>query len=171
MKIKHLLCFALLLLIFCGCRSKEHLTKQEKKALTEAREKLGLEADKHDNARLLSECASWLGVPYVYGGNTKNGVDCSGFTCAIYNNVYGKKLHRRSRDQYHKDVNRKKRASLKQGDLVFFTSPRSGGECGHVGIFLKNDKFIHASSSRGIVVDNLNGRYWQRNWLGGGEVK
>ena len=90
---------------------------------------------------------------------------------AIFQNVYGKKLHRRSRDQYLKDVNKKKRNSLRQGDLVFFTTSNSGNECGHVGIFLKDDKFIHASSSRGVIVDNLNNNYWTKHWLSGGTVK
>lgn len=159
------------LLLITGCKSKQNITVKENKALSAAQVKLGIRADKHDDVGLLTECASWLGVPYAYGGNTKQGVDCSGFTCAVYKNVYGKKLHRRSRDQYHKDVSKKKRSSLKQGDLVFFTSPNSGRECGHVGIFLKEDLFIHASSSRGIVVDNLNGKYWEKHWLSGGAVK
>ncbi|MBR1712165.1 MAG: C40 family peptidase [Alloprevotella sp.] len=131
---------------------------------------LGIQHSRHDNAKLLEECASWLGTPYVYGGNSRSGVDCSGLTCAIYNTVYGKKLHRRSRDQHAKDAQPRQRRSLRQGDLVFFTSPRSGGQCGHVGIYLKDGKFIHASSSRGVVVDHLDQRYWQQHWLGGGSV-
>ena len=171
MKKSYTLLLLLSMLLLTACRSKQNMTKPDKKTYTAAQAKLGIEADRHDDARLLTECASWLGVPYSYGGNTKRGVDCSGFTCAVFQNVYGKKLHRRSRDQYHKDVTHKKKSSLRQGDLVFFTSPNSGKECGHVGIFLKEDKFIHASSSRGVVVDNLNGKYWLRHWLSGGTAK
>lgn len=140
-------------------------------AAARAANALGITYSRHDNKALLEACADWLGVPYAYGGNTKKGVDCSGFTCYIYNKVYGKRLHRRSRDQYGKDVRRKKKSHLRQGDLVFFTSPKSRGECSHVGIYLKENKFVHASSSRGVVVDRLEGSYWQRNWLSGGEVK
>lgn len=133
--------------------------------------RLGIDIDRTDDHALLKECAAWLGTPYAYGGNTKQGVDCSGFTCAIYNNVYGVQLHRRSRDQYEKDVRRKKKGALQMGDLVFFSTSGSGNVCGHVGIFLKDGKFVHASSSRGVVVDRLESNYFVRHWLSGGEVK
>lgn len=140
-------------------------------AVRKAASALGVTYSHADNPTLLQACAEWLGVPYVYGGNTKDGVDCSGFTCQIYRSVYGKKLHRRSRDQHEKDVRHKSRSRLRQGDLVFFSSPSSSGSCGHVGIYLKENKFIHVSSSRGVVVDCLDGKYWTRNWLGGGEAR
>lgn len=133
--------------------------------------RLGIDIDRTDDHALLKECAAWLGTPYAYGGNTKQGVDCSGFTRAIYNNVYGVQLHRRSRDQYEKDVRRKKKGALQMGDLVFFSTSGSGNVCGHVGIFLKDGKFVHASSSRGVVVDRLESNYFVRHWLSGGEVK
>ena len=133
--------------------------------------KLGLSPDlRNDNARLLNECASWLGTRYVYGGNTRNGIDCSALTLAIYKNVYGKRLHRRSIDQYEKDVRRISKGDLRQGDLIFFTSPRSGGRCGHVGIYLRDGFFLHASSSRGVVVSHLSGSYYQKHYLGCGRV-
>ncbi|MBR1593666.1 MAG: C40 family peptidase [Alloprevotella sp.] len=137
----------------------------------EAASRLGLKPDyRRDNGRLLTECASWVGTPYRYGGNTKAGVDCSALTLHIYNKVYGKKLHRRSRDQFEKDVRRIARSDMQQGDLVFFTSPRSGGHCGHVGIYLRDGYFLHASSSRGVVVSHLDGKYYQQHWLGAGRV-
>lgn len=159
------------LLFLCACGSHKSLSKEEMRQIVQTANQLGIEIDRTDDHTLLIECATWLGVPYVYGGNTKRGVDCSGFTCAIYNKVYNVQLHRRSRDQYAKDVHRKKKQALEMGDLVFFTSPGSNGACGHVGIFLKDGKFIHASSSRGVVVDRLSADYFVRNWLGGGEVK
>lgn len=133
--------------------------------------RLGITPDRHDDVTLLEACAAWLGTPYAYGGNSRKGVDCSGLTCQIFSAVYGKKLHRRSADQYEKDVTLKRREHLRPGDLVFFTSPGSRGRCGHVGIFLKDGKFIHASSTRGVVVNHLDERYWRENWLGGGRVR
>ena len=139
--------------------------------LNTAATKLGLKPDlRRDNARLLSACASWLGTPYVYGGNGRKGIDCSALTLAIYKDVYGKRLHRRSIDQYEKDVLRISRTYLRQGDLIFFSSPRSGGRCGHVGIYLRDGYFLHASSSRGVVVSHLDGSYYQRHYLGCGRV-
>lgn len=171
--IRHLLflggCVCLLLFI-CACGTHKQLSREEMRTIVHSANRLGIEIDRTDDHALLNECAAWLGVPYVYGGNSKRGVDCSGLTCAIYNKVYGISLHRRSRDQYAKDIKRKKKGALQMGDLVFFTSPGSNGACGHVGIFLKDDKFIHASSSRGVVVDRLESKYFTRNWLAGGEV-
>lgn len=162
---------ACLFLLICSCGSHRSVSREEMRTIVHAANRLGVEIDRGDDHALLIECASWIGVPYVYGGNTKRGVDCSGFTCAVYDKVYGIKLHRRSRDQYEKDVRRKRKGVLQLGDLVFFTSPNANGVCNHVGIFLKDGKFVHASSSRGVVVDNLSGNYFVRNWLSGGEVK
>lgn len=153
--------------------SRSHHSHSAKAAemLATASQRLGLAPDyRRDNARLLGECAAWIGTPYVYGGNTQRGVDCSGLTLAIYKKVYGKKLHRRSRDQYEKDVRRIRRDDMQQGDLVFFTSPRSGGRVGHVGIYLRDGYFLHASSTRGVVVSHLDGNYYRKHWVGAGRV-
>ena len=58
---------------------------------------------------------------------------------------------------------------LQEGDLVFFTTPGSGKKCGHVGIYLKGDRFIHASTSRGVMVSSLNESFWDKHWLCGGQ--
>lgn len=151
--------------------TRESYGSHAAKMVDEAAVRLGLKPDyRRDNGRLLTECASWVGTPYRYGGNTKAGVDCSALTLNIYNKVYGKKLHRRSRDQFEKDVRRITRDDMQQGDLVFFTSPRSGGFCGHVGIYLRDGYFLHASSSRGVVVSHLDGNYYRQHWLGAGRV-
>ena len=125
--------------------------------------------DEDDDRKLMLECASWLGVKYRYGGNNKNGVDCSGLTCNIYRNVYSHSLHRSSFDQYSKDVKKIKRKKLKSGDLVFFATG-SSDRVSHVGIYLKDNLFIHASSSRGVVVSDLDQKYYKERWVSGGEV-
>jgi cell wall-associated NlpC family hydrolase len=65
------------------------------------------------------------------------------------------------------------RSSLSSGDLVFFATSgkKTAGNINHVGIYLKNNKFIHASSSRGVVVDDLSSSYYVQNWVSGGKVK
>lgn len=134
---------------------------------TQAANALGIRSERSDNHRLLESCASYLGTPYKYGGNTREGLDCSGLTSNVYSEVYGIPLHRRSIDQFEKDVPSISTTHLRQGDLVFFTT-NSKGTCSHVGIYLKDGRFIHASTKRGVVVDELSDSYYAPRFLGGG---
>jgi NlpC/P60 family len=116
---------------------------------------------------LLENVDQWYGVRYRTGGNTKSGVDCSGFTVAVYNAVYGIALPRVSRDQYR--ISRKiSTTELQEGDLVFFNTNGSG--VSHVGIYLGNNKFIHASVSRGIMVSGLFEPYYLKRYYGAGRI-
>ncbi len=133
--------------------------------------KLGFDVDETDDWPLLIEVSKWIGVPYLYGGNTKRGVDCSGLTTQVFNTVYGIKLHRRSIEQYTKDCKSVAQKHLQMGDLVFFATGSSQTTVSHVGIYLKRNKFIHASSSRGVVVSNLSENYYKKHWISGGRVK
>ena len=142
--------------------------------LVRAGNKLGFDIEEDDNWNLMLEAASRIGTPYKYGGTIKGlGVDCSGLNAAIYKNVYGKVLHRRSADQFALDCKKIKQHKLKQGDLLFFSTleDKSIDNINHTGIYLRNGLFIHASSSRGVVIDNLHTPYFQRCWVTGGRVK
>lgn len=157
----------LTLVTMASCRTKQQATDIDYRALVRAADKLGFDIEEHDNHTLMLEAASWVGTPYKYGGNTRTGVDCSGLTCAIYDKVYRLQLPRRSIDQYNSSLRMAvSQEHLQQGDLLFFSSPNSQGRCAHVGIHLKNHKFIHASSTRGVVIDNITGRYWQKHFIG-----
>lgn len=159
-------------LLMASCSTKSHLTQRDYRALAKAGITLGMDIDYNDDHKLFLEASKWMGTPYRYGGNSKRGVDCSGLTRQIYRKVYHKRLSRRSDDQYTKDCKKiRRKGALQQGDLVFFSTPGSGKKCGHVGIFLKDGKFIHASSSRGVVVDRLDSNYWKKHWLSGGSVR
>lgn len=101
---------------------------------------------------------SWQGVPYEWGGNGRGGVDCSGLAVAVYRSLYGIRLPRTTQDQV-----RVGRAvpfgQLRPADLVFFRD-RDGSR--HVGIYLRNRMFIHASKSRGgVVVSRLDAPHWR----------
>ena len=169
------LCCLTLLLLLSSCHSSRSMYKDvDMRELARAGLALGFDIEEHDNWRLMVESAKWLGVPYKYGGNTKSGVDCSGLTTAIYKTVYNKNLHRRSADQYIEDCRNVSRTGLSSGDLVFFVTSgdsKSAKNINHVGIYLKGSKFIHASSSRGVVVDDLNSTYYVQHWVAGGHVK
>ena len=160
--------FLLLLVTFHSCSTQKNFSNTNFRALAYAGSALGIRIEEHDDHALFLEAATWLGTPYVAGGTTRSGLDCSGLTMAIYARIYNKQLHRRSVEQYERDVQLKERCQLQQGDLVFFRTPNSSEQCGHVGIFLKDDKFIHAGS-RGVVVESLEGSYWQKYWLAGGK--
>lgn len=132
---------------------------------------LGFDVEETDDWPLLIEASQWIGVKYVYGGNTKKGIDCSGLTSQIFKKVYNISLHRTARDQYMSDCRQVKRDKLQMGDLVFFATGKSRTTVSHVGIYLKNNQFIHASSSRGVVVSDLTSNYYVSNWVSGGRVR
>ncbi|PXV62677.1 lipoprotein Spr [Dysgonomonas alginatilytica] len=123
------------------------------------------------NIPLYAEASLWLGVPYRYNGNSKSGSDCSGFVSQVYQRVYGKKLQRSSENQAKKDVHKVRKGGLKTGDLVFFSTSPKSKNIDHVGIFLKDGYFIHASTSRGVIVSHLEEDYYKKTWKKGGRVK
>lgn len=119
--------------------------------------------------RLVSEARKWLGVPYSYGGNSRKGVDCSGMVVAVYRDAASLKLPRSSADQhrYCRDISRK---DLEAGDLVFFKGS-SKGKVSHVGIYIGDNKMIHASSSRGVIVSDLAEKYYISHYHASGRVE
>ena len=133
--------------------------------------KLGFTVNRKDDLPLLEEVSRWLGTPYRYGGTTRTGADCSGFVGAVYKNVYHKSLQRTVVNIYNKDCQRIGKRRLKPGDLVFSTSP-SGKKrtLNHMGIYLKNGYFAHASTSKGVMVNHLSENYYKKGWRKSGRV-
>ena len=162
----------LLLCTACGTRQKVALPT-DFKGPKELSRLYGVRITPNDNIYLYNEGAKWLGTPHRLGGSTKRGVDCSGFVAILYREIYGKQLARSSADMLKHNCKKVGRDKLKEGDLVFFRTSQRGGRKTptHVGIYLKNGKFIHTSTSRGVVVSSLSEPYYQRTWIGGGRVK
>lgn len=129
---------------------------------------LGLKYDEGDNAALYEAVNSWLGVPYKYGGSDRSGIDCSAFVGRIYKEVYGVTLHRTTNDMLN-DVTLYGKGQLQEGDILFFTN--SKGKVSHVGIYLKDGLFAHASTSNGVSVSRVEDTYWSRHFYKGGRVK
>lgn len=128
---------------------------------------LNMEVESLPSKPLLEAVDEWYGVRYRSGGNTKTGVDCSGFTLAVYSAVYGMMIPRVSREQYR--ISRKiSTTELKEGDLVFFNT--TGRGVSHVGVYLGNNKFIHASVSRGVMVNDLFENYYLKRFVGAGRI-
>lgn len=116
---------------------------------------------------LNNEISNWIGTPYKFGGNDKNGVDCSGLVCAIYKKVYSKSIPRTSKQQFEA-CKRVPFENLKEGDLVFFDFEKKG--VSHVGIYLRDGKFLHASSSKGVIIADINNPYFKSHFVGGGRI-
>jgi cell wall-associated NlpC family hydrolase len=108
----------------------------------------------------------YLGVPYKWGGTTRDGMDCSALTRAVYREAYGVELPRTSRQMYRLGKEVPVPTQLQAGDLVFFRIDTSGPGVSHVGIYVGDGRFAHASSSRGGVIDPLSSPYFNKRYAG-----
>ncbi|MFS1539849.1 MAG: bifunctional murein DD-endopeptidase/murein LD-carboxypeptidase [Candidatus Phlomobacter fragariae] len=110
--------------------------------------------------KILDQYANWRGVAYRFGGTTKKGIDCSAFTQRMFSEQFGINLPR-STDKQQYTGHWVKQQNLLPGDLVFF---RTGTTNRHVGIYIGNDKFVHASTSSGVTVSAINDDYWSKRY-------
>ncbi len=129
---------------------------------------IGVDEKEVKNKKLYSFISDWYGTPYKYGGCDKNGTDCSCFTDNLYAAVYQKKLPRSATDMV-KDCDKVKSDSVKEGDLIFFKI--KSNEVSHVGVVLKNHKFVHATTSKGVVINDINETYYQKYFYCYGKIK
>ncbi|HKG69026.1 MAG TPA: NlpC/P60 family protein [Segetibacter sp.] len=122
--------------------------------------------EKLTNVNLLKSIDEWWGTEYCMGGSTKNCIDCSAFTQMMMQNVYKITVPRTAQAQYKlsKQINLE---DLNEGDLVFFRT-NGGHNITHVGIYLLNNKFVHASTTKGVMVSDLNDIYWKPRYKGAG---
>lgn len=107
-------------------------------------------------AALYEQLAEWRGTPYRLGGKSKRGIDCSGFV----QNTFQRRFHSalpRTTEQQVREGKKIPRSQLRTGDLVFF---RTGRGVRHVGIYLNDGQFIHASKSAGVTQSDMNDSYW-----------
>ena len=124
----------------------------------------GTNAPSTGREKMMMEIIKYMNTPYKFGGESKNGIDCSAFTQAIYNscNIH---LLRSAREQYTQGISIDNKNELKFGDLVFFNT-RKSVRPGHVGIYIGDNLFVHASSSNGVIVTPLNSEYYLERFMG-----
>ena len=117
--------------------------------------------------RVLLDVVSTLGVPYEHGGMSKEGMDCSGFTSYVYRDAAHRSLPRSVDGQFQAGREVEK-DSLQFGDLVFFNT--TGESPSHVGIYIEDDLFAHASVSSGVTLSSLESTYYSRRYVGARRV-
>lgn len=132
--------------------------------------RLDIKLDKKDNKKLYKELKRWLGTPYVYAAHTcGEGTDCSGMVMEVYLKIYDIKVHRNSAKMLEENCRIIDLDDLREGDLVFFCT-NGDSRVSHVGIYLKDNKFVHASSSRGVTVDDLRQNYYATHFYAAARV-
>lgn len=165
-----LLCLALLLLMG-SCRSKKSVTVASGRYQPGIpRQEVLIEPSLDGVQRdLVKEAMTWIGTPYLYGGHSRSGTDCSGLVMEVFRTAAGKKLPRTTVEQ-EAYCRRIKRQQLAAGDLVFFGGTKGGGRVTHVGLYIGGDQMIHASTSRGVMVSRIDGTYFGPRYHGAGRV-
>ena len=158
MSIKTITTFIAISMLFTGCGTlpdRSNHAPQIQSAPPSSQ--LDLTPDKIKQ-RLYSQHKLWQGTRYKLGGLSKKGVDCSGFVLLTFKEQLGITLPRTTREQAKKGTTIS-RSQLKAGDLVFF---KTSIKVRHVGIYIEDEKFLHASTSKGVMISDLNNSYWRK---------
>ncbi|MGB9702336.1 MAG: C40 family peptidase [Candidatus Kapaibacteriota bacterium] len=149
-----------LAIAFSGCQSVTRFTNNENQNSMSSKSKnnkieknnnIIYKGEANDNNYIIEVAENWIGTPYQYGGDSKKGVDCSAFVQNVYSSL-GVNLPRTAQQQYN-FIPRISQDELKPGDLIFFGKNSS---VSHVAIYIGNGKMIHASSSQGVIKQDLN---------------
>ena len=159
----------LLIFFFASCSSRKNVssTKTNSDLKNKYALQLNVQAKEIKNEKLYLFIDDWYGTPYKYGGLDKNGVDCSGFVSALYNKVYNKQVPRSTSDLYAACISIN-RNDLQEGDLVSFKIDQ--GKPSHVGLYLMNNKFVHASTKKGIMISDLEEDYFKKYYFCGARI-
>lgn len=169
--------FGLILFYLVSCKHQQSISKSseasaEKKVSNELKKKysakLGVSESEIKNEKLYQFINEWYGVTYKYAGKDKNGVDCSGLASTLYLQVYKKTISSNTK-ALADEVKKIKESDLKEGDLVFFIT--FGKKISHVGVYLQNHKFVHASTKKGVMISDLNEPYFKKTYVSSGRVK
>lgn len=127
---------------------------------------MGVALSATSNIKLFQFVYDWIGTPYRFGGSSRKGIDCSAFTKELYSEVFNLDIMRNSRDIFSM-VNPVRKDELQEGDLVFFKI--HSRKISHVGIYLGNSRFAHASL-KGVAVSSLDDPYYSHYFYKGGRI-
>ncbi|WGQ11224.1 NlpC/P60 family protein [Pedobacter gandavensis] len=157
-----LLLFLMVLLVFSACSTRKNTN------VNTAAARAAVVMSQLKSKPLYRFINDWTGVRYRLGGLDKRGIDCSGFALLLQKNIYGNELPRRSSDQAAV-IRTKSMGQLKEGDLIFFSF--GGRAVDHVGVYLKDNFFVHASTTRGVIIDDLSMPAYQKAMVKAGSIK
>jgi len=170
---KLLLSVLFIVFIATSCKSKKKGSKTTAVKSGSAHaalvaEKLSISEKEVNKSKLYSFIGDWYGTPYKYGGCGREGIDCSCFTGTLYQKVYAKTLARSARD-IHKECSRIRESGLREGDLLFFKI--GSKEITHVGVYLKDRKFVHASTKKGVMISDLDEEFFKKVFYEAGRLR
>lgn len=173
MFIKNILFISILFLFFTGCSIKNETTNIHIKTvdnieiksaslehLIEEKIKEERKSSTNLNEKLYNFYSEWKGVKYKFGGNSKNGIDCSALIQIAFKEKLDLDIPRTTKLQSKTGYEIEK-SDLNTGDLVFF---KTGKNSRHVGIYLDNGEFIHASTKKGVTISKLDNVYFKRHY-------
>ncbi|MFZ4400690.1 MAG: C40 family peptidase [Bacteroidales bacterium] len=175
MKLKLILFFFLLsFAVITACKSSSKIRKEESSHKLKSgfyenySRKLGYQLNGSEDKIFLETVVAWLGVPYKYGGCSKDGTDCSCFVSCFYREVFGINLPRKSEDMQQQSKTIEKE-TLQQGDLVFFKI--AGEKVSHVGIYISQGHFVHATTYKGVMINSLEENYYKKYFHKAGRIE
>ena len=133
---------------------------------------LKVNPDLISNIRLYNFIDNWMYTPYLWGGTTKRGIDCSAFMQRLLHDVYNIDIPRTSVQQFFDEWIERfgSKDYLSEGDLVFFKTMK-GKPISHVGLYLTNRMFVNSSSSQGVSIASLDDPYWKQKYVAAGRVR
>jgi lipoprotein Spr len=155
--------------------AEETVEEKKEEASTKTYTLQGIGPAVTQNVALYNFIDEWYGVRYRLGGHDKSGIDCSAFVQKLYDQVFGTPLLRSSVEQFKSCDKINGHQDMKEGDLVFFQHTygrrrHKRTRISHVGIYLANNFFVHASSSQGVTISSLEEPYWKRLFAGAGKA-
>jgi cell wall-associated NlpC family hydrolase len=156
-----------LYVIINGCSVSKKSTEKKSNVTSSFEKKFGCPIPVNSNEKFLNEVSEWLGTPYKYGGTNKNGVDCSGFVQAVYKIVFNKIVEHNSFEIYKK-AKKLNELKVQQGDLVFFKISKNRVD--HIGMVIYQNYFVHASTKKGVIVNDVNQTYYKEKFVSYGVI-
>lgn len=159
-----------LFVFLVACHTKRDVAAtnaSEKRSAAKYAALMGVSESDLKNKKLINFLDEWYGVPYKYGSADKQGIDCSHLTCRIMQDVYNKKVAGTAGD-LQKMSEHVKESKLKEGDLVFFKIESKS--VSHVGVYVANNHFIHASYKKGVMISDLNEAYFKKYYYTAGRI-